>query len=107
MIVGVNSTANTHIRTKEDLMQSIGDASAGDEVHLQVLRGGQEVRSDGQAQRPPALGAAAAAPVCATRRVPFISTPPKTTDDEIRDRQHKADEFWDQEFAPLLDDGMV
>jgi C-terminal processing protease CtpA/Prc len=106
VIVGVNAAAMTPIRTKEDLMQSIGDASAGDEVRLQVLRGGQEVEATIKLNARPLWAPQAARPIVQPAP-PFVGAPPKTTDDEIRDRERKADEYWDREFAPLLDDGMV
>jgi hypothetical protein len=98
VIIGVNSTANTRIRTKEDLMQAIGNASADDEVHLQVLRGGQEFEVTLKLSARPLWAPQMQRPIVQPVG-PFVGAPPKTTDDEIRDRERKADEYWDQDFG--------
>jgi hypothetical protein len=106
VIIGIAEIANARIRTKDDLINLIGDTSAGDVVHLQVLRGGQEIEVPITLNARPLWAPQMARPFVQPPP-PFVGPMPKNTDDEIRERERRADDYWEQQFAPLMDEGMV
>jgi len=88
------------IRTRDDLTRIISAHKGGDVVQMEVLRGGEKIevslKLDVRPLSAPNLPAAAAAPAVGI-----------TIQDWLRDRQRKADDYWDKYFAPLLDAGLL
>jgi len=88
VIVGIAEHSETPIRTASDLRGLITQARAGEKVTLEVFRGGRLIT------------------------VPLVLSPRPDgveTIDFIRERQRRdevSDEYWQQEFAPLVDDGV-
>jgi len=80
------------VRTSTDLTDVVKSCKGGDSIRITVMRGGQRV------QVPVKLDVR---PAWATQANPI------GTQDSIRERQRKADEYWDQAFAPLLDAGLL
>lgn len=88
VIVGITEAPDHPIRKGGDLTALVGGAKAGVTVHLQVLRGGQQIE----------------VPITLDARPNWAQQgTPNATQDAIRERQRQAEEYWDQHFAPLLD----
>jgi hypothetical protein len=81
------------IRTSNDLQAVIAKHKGGDVIQVEVLRGGEKIQVPLKLDTRPAW-----APV------PPV---PGLTQDTLRERQRKADEYWDKYFAPLLDAGLL
>jgi hypothetical protein len=94
VIVGITEAADRPIRKGTDLTEIIKICRGGDTIHLEVLRAGQKVTV------PIKLNARPTWAVQGLNQIP-------TYQDEIRERQRKADEYWDQTFAPLLESGIL
>jgi hypothetical protein len=91
VLVGVIDDAGEHpIRTREDLGTAVNRCRSGDTIRLQVLRGGQTITVDVTLN---------ARPIWAP---PGIQQPR----DELRERQRRADEYWEKNFETLIDDGV-
>ncbi len=95
MIIGIAEASDHPIRAFKDLTEIINGCTGGDTVHMQVLRGGQKV------EVPVKLDAR---PNWASPVPPVV---PTVIEDAIRERQRKSDAYWDQNFAPLLDGGIL
>jgi hypothetical protein len=93
MIIGITEAPAKPIRTVEDLSSVIGDVPAGQTVHLQIIRGGQSIQVPVKLDaRPEWVGA---------RQFPGINV-----QDSLEDRTQRAEEFWQQNFASLVDAGV-
>jgi hypothetical protein len=93
MIVGIAEQPAKPIRNVEDLSSVIGYMPAGQTVHLQIIRGGQQIQVPVQLDaRPEWVGA---------RQFPGINV-----QDSLEDRTQRAEEFWQQNFAQLVEAGV-
>jgi hypothetical protein len=92
MIVAINDRP---IRTGRDLSEIIAASRGGDMINVEIVRGGQHVHVQFKLD---------VRPNWASQQLPLGQT---TTQDNVRERQRKADEYWDQNFATLLDGGLL
>jgi hypothetical protein len=76
----------------KDLSEAVSDHHGGDIIQMQILRGGQKldvsIRLDSRPNWAPLM-------------------PAFNSQDILRERQRKADEYWDKHFAPLFDAGLL
>jgi hypothetical protein len=88
VIVGLAGHSDMPVRTAADLRTLITQTRAGEMIRLEVFRGGRIIT----------------VPVRLSARPAGVDT-----FDFMRERQRRielADEFWQREFAPLVDDGV-
>ena len=78
------------VRADNDLMEVIRKCKGGDVVLMHILRGGQQMDVS---------VTLAARPIWA-QQIP-------TMEDFKRERQRKSDDYWEKNFAPLLDTGLL
>jgi C-terminal processing protease CtpA/Prc len=81
------------VRISKDLSDAVSVHHGGDTIQIQVLRGGQKLDVSIKLD---------ARPIWAPQMAVAFNTP-----DILRERQRKADEYWDKYFAPLLDAGLL
>jgi hypothetical protein len=103
VIVGITEAPGKAIRKSTDLTEIIKLCKAGDTIHLEILRGGQKMTVAIKLD---------ARPNWAPMQIPIPVGPmgPNIVinqQDAIRERQRKADDYWDQTFAPLLESGIL
>jgi len=103
MIVGIAEATNRPIRAWNDLTGIIKNYKGGDTIHIEVLRGGQKIQVPVKLDVRPIWAPPPFAANQVLNQVPNGST----TQDAIRERQRKADDYWDKNFAPLLDGGLL
>ena len=95
VIVGITEAPGKPIRKAMDLTEIIKLCKGGETIHLEILRGGQRMTVAIKLNARPAWAVQAN-----INQIP-------NQQDEIRERQRKADEYWDQNFAPLLESGIL
>ena len=85
MITGIAEAPDHPIRVSTDLTEIVNACKGGETIHMQVLRGGQKVE----------------VPVKLDTRPIWAPVPPvpSVTQDAVRERQRKADEYWDKNFC--------
>jgi hypothetical protein len=103
VIVGITDSPGKAIRKATDLTEIIKLYRGGDTIHMEILRGGQKmtvaIKLDARPNWAPMQIAIPAGPIGPNMVV--------NQQDAIRERQRKADEYWDQTFAPLLESGIL
>jgi len=105
VILGVTEVPDKPFHSGGDLSEIIKGFKGGDTVHMLILRGGQ------QKEVPVKLDARpnwSQGPMVLIQ--PGVQPPPPqlpNVQDARRERQRKADEYWDANFAPLLDLGIL
>jgi hypothetical protein len=95
VIVGITEAPKKPIRKSDDLTEIITLCKGGDTIHLEILRGGQRMTVAIKLNARPAWAVRGN-----INQIPLQQ-------DELRERQRKADEYWDQNFAPLLQSGIL
>ena len=103
VIVGITDSPGKAIRKSTDLTEIIKLCKGGDTIHLEILRGGQKmtvaVKLDARPNWAPMQIVIPAGPMAPNTVI--------NQQDAIRERQRIADEYWDQNFAPLLESGIL
>jgi hypothetical protein len=95
VIVGITEAPGKAIRKSTDLTEIIKLHKGGETIHMEILRGGQKMTVAIKLNARPAWA------------VPANLNQIPNQQGEIRERQRKADEYWDQNFAPLLESGIL
>lgn len=108
VISGIAEAPDRAIRIGEDLTRLISAHKAGETIHLQVIRGGQQMEVAVKLDARPtwAIGPQDA---LVQRQLQPPQDPPKNPPqyrdivEARRERQRKADEYWEQNFARLVE----
>ena len=93
VIIGIAEHPETPIRSVDALRSAISDCQGGQTIHLEVFRGGRVVNL----------------PVTLSPRPIEVELNPSNPDFFPRERQRRADiadDYWQREFAPLVDNGV-
>jgi hypothetical protein len=95
VIVGITEAPGKPMRKSTDLSEIVKLYKGGETIHMEILRGGQRMTVAIKLNARPVWAVQAN-----INQIPLQQ-------DEIRERQRRADEYWDQNFAPLLDSGIL
>lgn len=93
IILGIVERPSAQFRNPSEFSTAVRLMGPGQLLHFQVLRQGQVIRI------PITLSARPEA-------AEFIPGGPRTMDQLLEDRERKAKEYWEAEFAPLLKEGI-